>query len=160
MQITETKQRLGKKHGCASPASPGHPTYTVWRGMVSRCHCPSSGSYKDYGARGVTVCSRWVESFEAFAADMGYRPSNKHSIDRIDGTKGYEPSNCRWATDSEQANNRRGVRVFQIGGEAGTVRDWSTRTGINMKTLQARLHRGWSFEDAIGRPAMHKGAAC
>ena len=73
--------------------------------MIRRCHVETDPSYKWYGARGIKVCDRWRNDYQAFKADMGPRPSRKYSIDRIDGTKGYEPGNCRWATAMEQSAN-------------------------------------------------------
>ncbi len=77
--------------------------------MLDRCRYPSTNSYKDYGGRGITVCSRWSGpgGFEAFLADMGERPSAKHSIDREDPDGHYTPDNCRWSTTVEQRHNRR-----------------------------------------------------
>lgn len=83
-------------------------TYHTWEGMKQRCSNPNADNYKHYGAQGVTVCDRWM-SFENFYKDMGDRPKGK-SLDRIDPFGNYEPSNCRWATPTEQANNRRNSR--------------------------------------------------
>jgi hypothetical protein len=85
------------------------PEYHAWRGMMSRCYNPKSSGYKYYGGRGITVCERWKNSSNSFMEDMGPRPSPKHSVDRINNDGNYEPSNCRWATWKEQANNK-GVR--------------------------------------------------
>lgn len=83
-----------------------HPLYVLWNNIFQRCENPDDASYKDYGGRGIHCCKRWYR-FENFLADMGDRPSPKHSLDRRDNDKGYEPGNVRWATDSEQALNRR-----------------------------------------------------
>jgi hypothetical protein len=82
------------------------PEYNTWANMLSRCRNPKNDRYRDYGERGITVCERWLR-FENFLVDMGLRPSDRHSIDRINNDGNYEPLNCRWATSSEQNNNKR-----------------------------------------------------
>jgi hypothetical protein len=84
-----------------------HPLYQTWAGMKTRCYNPKAANYENYGGRGITVCDRWRDDFWAFVADMGSKPAKGVSLDRRDGDGCYEPSNCRWATASEQNRNRR-----------------------------------------------------
>lgn len=81
--------------------------YGIWSNIKHRCLNPNYRDYKNYGGRGIAVCDRWRDSFDNFMDDMGPRPSLKHSIDRIDNNGNYEPSNCRWATYSQQNRNQR-----------------------------------------------------
>lgn len=97
-----------------------HPLYLIWGNMIGRCCNPDDPGYANYGERGITVCARWRKSFEAFAMDMGLRPTPEHSLDRRDNTKGYSPSNCRWATRVEQAQNKR-VYVTSATGSGGVL---------------------------------------
>lgn len=121
-----------------------------WRGMVYRCHKKSSSGYRQYGAKGIRVCKRWRESYEAFVEDMGPRPSPVHSIDRIDGTKGYYPGNCRWATYLEQASNRRSVeKMLTHNGETKTLAQWAKNSGMPKYSLSRRLKRGMSLAEAM-----------
>jgi hypothetical protein len=83
------------------------PEYSVWQNIISRCYNSKNKSYKDYGGRGITICSRWLESFYNFYTDMGCRPSSKHEIDRINNNGSYQKNNCRWATRTKNARNKR-----------------------------------------------------
>lgn len=93
------------KHGMKRRGNPA-PEYAVWSMMKKRCHDPEDKDYRHYGGRGIVVCQRWRDSFENFIADMGRRPPGL-TLERKDNSKGYEPSNCKWATWTEQAKNRR-----------------------------------------------------
>jgi len=98
------------------------PIYNVWKTMLGRCRNPNHYSYKNYGARGISVCDRW-SYFENFYADMGDRPSSKHSIDRINNDGPYGPDNCQWATRNEQNTNKRLYRA-NVSGLSGVTKRW------------------------------------
>lgn len=126
------------------------PEYRTWRSINDRCHNPSDSGFHKYGARGITVCDRWREGFANFIADMGKKPSPAHTIDRIDGTKGYSPENCRWATQLEQQNNRSNNHMVEAFGKRHTLQEWSRMTGINRATLWQRISvLGWPPEQAL-----------
>ena len=91
-----------KTHGMS-----GTPTYNSSMGMRQRCHNPNAWNYPHYGGRGIQVCNRWLESFENFLADMGEKPSRRHSIGRVDNDGDYTPENCRWETMNQQVRNKR-----------------------------------------------------
>jgi hypothetical protein len=118
--------------------------------MKERC---TNTAFKNYGGRGISVCQRWADSFEVFISDMGPRPSPKHSIDRIDNDGNYEPGNCRWATNLEQARNRRTNRVITLDGESLCLVDWAKRTGVDHRTISERLRKGWDERRAVLTPA-------
>jgi hypothetical protein len=121
--------------------------YRIWTGMKQRCTVPKY-KHRNYQGRGIVVCERW-QSFANFLCDMGKRPSPKHSIDRIDSNKGYEPGNVRWATRIEQNRNMRTVRHLTHKGITLSVPEWAERLGISVATLRVRLHRGRNVERAL-----------
>ena len=130
----------------------GTYVFRIWTEMRSRCNNPRRKRYKDYGGRGITVCDRW-QVFENFFADMGHPPTSKHSLDRKDNNKGYSPDNCRWATQTEQANNtRKNVRItFQ--GKTLTMKEWARELHVNYWSLRGRLRNyKWSVERAFTTP--------
>lgn len=119
--------------------------------MRQRCNCPTAHNYKHYGGKGIKICERWND-FANFLADMGHRPSPKHSIDRIDNTKGYEPGNCRWATQAEQVRNYCRTKFVTRDGVTLCLKDWAIKLGLQYSSFTARLRKGWTFEEAIAAP--------
>lgn len=140
------------KHGMAKRGQKKPPEYGAWSGIIKRCKNPNCKEYKNYGGRGIKVCARWEHSFESFLADMGQRPSSKHSIDRIDVNGDYEPSNCRWATILQQANNKRDNRRVQVGNTTMTVSEAARLFGVNCMAIITRLNSGWDVMRAITQP--------
>lgn len=126
-----------------------YPEYESWKGIKQRCLNPKNQAYSRYGGRGITICDRWINSFEHFYADLGPRPSLKHSLERIDNNKGYEPGNCKWATKGEQARNKRSNRWFTVDGITLCVSDWAVKHGLKRRTLEARLARGLTIQEAL-----------
>ena len=122
--------------------------------MFDRCHKPNHKDYPNYGGRGIRVCFRWFE-FENFYEDMGDPPFRGASIDRINNNGPYEKNNCRWATYSQQAKNRRprrGVMRINHEGKNLTITEWSKLTGIARKVIEQRLSKGWPGHEAVSRP--------
>lgn len=135
------RTRNGKSHT---------PTYQSWANMRKRCLNEKDRAYTNYGGRGIEVCDRWHD-FENFLADMGERPTGL-TLERKDNGKGYEPSNCVWATRTEQNRNTRRSALYTYDGITMCEAEWAVFTGISRTTLQQRLRRGWSFERAITTP--------
>jgi hypothetical protein len=130
----------------------GTPEYVSWNAMKNRCSNKSSPVYFRYGGRGITVCQRWLDSFENFLEDMGSRPSDT-TLDRIDVNKGYNKDNCRWANNLTQANNKTSTHLITLNGETMSVMEWCRRLNYNYGVIQARLHKlQWSVEDAFSKP--------
>lgn len=129
--------------------------YKTWIAMISRCTNPKTAEYHNYGGRGITVCEQWIHDFPAFYAHVGQRPSPMHSLDRFPDKNGdYKPGNVRWATPSQQQNNKRTNRLITFNGITLTLRDWARKLNINEATLFHRLKRGWSVEEALTFPML------
>lgn len=126
----------------------GHPLYTTWIQMIRRCTDQKATHYKDYGGRGVYVCSRWTDGdwgemtgFHNFVKDMGDRPDGT-SLDRIDNNGNYEPGNCRWATDEQQSTNRKNVQRVTVNNVTDTINGWAKRLGIRPHKLRTAIWGG------------------
>lgn len=141
-----------RKHGHASTGVVS-AEYRSWAAMLQRCTNPHHKHFNKYGGAGVTVCDRWANSFQDFLADMGKRPGLEYSLERVDGSKGYEPGNCRWATRKEQQRNRTVVKVVEHAGRSQSVSAWAEEAGLPTNVLANRLARGWTMERALGTPA-------
>lgn len=139
-----------KKHGMS-----GTPEHRIWCGMMARCYSskPGDRNYALYRGAGVVVVERWHD-FKNFLADMGPKPSPKHSLDRYPNPKGhYEPVNVRWATAKEQANNWASRnRRLAFAGETVSLPEWAARIGITRESLRDRLNSGWTVDRAVTTP--------
>lgn len=134
------------------------PEYVTWASMKQRCtRAPSE--YKcshRYLGRGIAVCDRWKDSFENFLADMGPKPTPRHSIERLDNAKGYSPDNCIWADMKAQQRNRTNNRRIVAGEAYGLLCEWAEFTGIKRETIRDRIDRyGWSPLRAVTTQAGH-----
>lgn len=142
----EELQKRVTKHGATKTR-----LYNIWHKIIQRCCDPKDSAFKHYGGRGITICDEWRNSFEAFrdwALLNGY--SDELTIDRIDNNGNYEPSNCRWATNEIQANNKRTNRMITYDGKTQTVKQWADELGLNYYTLHSRItKRNWSIERAL-----------
>lgn len=125
----------------------------IWLGMISRCYNTKSISYKNYGFKGIIVCEEWKEyaNFKEWAYRSGYE---EHlTLDRFPRINGnYEPSNCRWATYKDQANNKSNNRLLEMDGDTKTLQQWSDLYGVNQSRILRRLKNGWSIQEAITTP--------
>ncbi len=121
--------------------------WSSWRAMKDRCLRKTSKDYKNYGARGISVCARWAESFEAFIEDMGERPDGA-TLERTRNAGNYEPGNCVWANLETQNNNKRSNRFIEFSGERLTLAQWARRVGISPEGLAFRLSR-WPIQRAL-----------
>lgn len=128
--------------------------YEIWCAIKRRCYNKNFDHYNNYGGRGISMCESWMDSFEEFrdwALENGY--TDDLSIDRIDVNGNYEPSNCRWVTIKEQANNRTDNHLLTYNGKTQTISQWAEELGLKPHTLQARInYYGWTIEEALSTP--------
>jgi len=120
----------------------GHtPEFETWSHLRSRCYNPKNKKYPDYGGRGISVCDRWRFSFENFIIDMGLKPENKYTIERIDNDGDYEPLNCKWASPKEQARNKRNTIIVFYNGVAKPLIEWCEKLGLKYDNIRARKNQ-------------------
>lgn len=158
------KKGLSKSCGCLNKEAAsvrqtvhglsGSRLHVIWVSMKQRCDNPQNQAYSRYGEREIAVCDEWKNDFQAFydwAMTHGYESGL--TIDRIDNNKGYSPQNCRWATSSEQARNRRSCHFITFGGETRTMIEWAEKTGLPLNVLYLRIVRyGWPVWRALTEP--------
>lgn len=138
------------KHGMAKR----HPLYGRWVGMRQRCNDVKHEAYERYGGAGIKVCERW-DDFANFVADMGL-PEPGMSLERRDGSKGYEPGNCYWATAGQQVRNRRMTVWIEFRGETLCLSDWASRMGVSFNSMKERIQK-WGVEKALTTPRLING---
>ena len=126
------------------------PTYNTWINMVRRCLDTRSSKFHQYGGVGITVCDRWLK-FEQFLADMGKRPEGC-TLDRIDGTLGYSPDNCRWADIRTQQRNTKSNVYIEFRGDRRCVAEWAEMLGLDKTLLAWRIRKGWTPDEALTIP--------
>lgn len=150
LSIERTKAS-NTRHGHTS----GHvltPEFRSWTQMIRRCTEPNSGSYSRYGAVGVTVCEEWLK-FESFLASVGARPAAGYAIDRIDGTKGYEPGNVKWSSVHEQNRNKKSNRWIEFNGKRLVAADWARELGMDSRVIYGRFAQGITDPAELLAPA-------
>lgn len=125
--------------------------YRAWQSMKTRCFNDATHSYAEYGARGITVCDRWKDSYETFFADMGTAPSLKHSVDRRDNNGPYSKENCHWATAIEQQNNTRATKFLEWNGHKRAISEWGRLFGATRSSMWYLVNRGMGIPEIAVR---------
>lgn len=142
-----------EKHCCVSVHGVRyHPLYDVWWLIKDRCENPNRSGYENYGGRGIRMCDEWhdVVTFISWAENNGYQEGLE--IDRIDVNGDYEPSNCRFVTHKQNANNRRNNHLLTYNGRTQTLTQWSEELQISKNIISSRLKKGWSIEEVLTLP--------
>jgi len=151
--LRDTNSEVQRTHGMSRV---GSRLYSIWKGMKSRCINKRSYTYKSYGGRGITVCARWLEDFVNFYNDMNPTYAPGLTLDRIDFDKGYEPSNCRWATRAEQSKNRKSsVFVDTLEGKM-YVAEAARRAGLSQAGMMSRVRNNFPIEQLLLPPRTAK----
>ena len=141
------------KHGGAVNArqNKGDKRYKLWTGIRQRCTNPNAAAYHRYGGRGITMCQRWIDSYTNFIADIGEQPEGM-TLDRIDNNGNYEPSNVKWATRKEQANNRATNVVLTHDGLTMTLKQWAEHLGWEYGLIASRWKKGVRGDELFAVP--------
>jgi len=147
----------GESGGCLEMPK-ATPEYRAWGHLLNRCSA-THHAHERYHDRGITVCDEWTGAggFQVFLEHVGRRPSPRHSLDRIDNEKGYEPGNVRWATKRQQAANRVDTVMLTIDGETKCIAEWARVSPVSDPAIRARLRAGWPVEDAVFSPSAKRG---
>lgn len=154
--MTVKGNKFGFRHGHCSRKNPS-PEYRAWSAIKSRCLNPNVDCFDRYGGRGIKVCARWRRSFRIFLADVGPRPTPKHSIERIDNDGDYRPGNVRWALPKQQQNNRRDTIFVNLRGKRVSLALACDNLSITRNTIWMRINRGMSPDEAISLPVRTYG---
>lgn len=158
-EVSTTLLRRGTTKSCGCLLKQGHTIhgksstrlFTILQKMIGRCYNQNNPAYKDYGARGITICDEWLTDFMNFynwAMDNNYQEGL--TIDRIDPNGNYEPDNCRWADQKTQNRNRRNTKYVTYKGETKSLAEWCEILNLNYYTIRARIYKyNWSIERAL-----------
>ena len=152
VEAMEKNREKRPRHGRPTHGMSKSPEYSSWLCMRQRCRNPRQKNFAHYGGRGIKVCDRW-DDFAAFLEDVGLRPAG-HSLDRINVDGDYEPGNVRWATQQQQIENTRVVRMVTLNGKTQSVAAWTREMGLSLGQVQSREKAGWSTADAILTPSV------
>ena len=148
------KWRIRRTHGhsLAGPATKiEQKCYYTWQAIKRRCGNEGDSAYLRYGGRGISVCAKWIGSYEQFLNDMRLPPSMDHQIDRTNNDGNYEPSNCKWVSRTENARNKSNNKIITAFGKSLTQSEWAEKTGITRETIAMRLRKGMSAEDTLSK---------
>lgn len=139
--------KRGYKHGLRYTLE-----YRTWRNIKQRCYNKNHPNYADYGGRGIQMSDEWVNDPVKFCEDMGTKPTNKHTIERIDNNGNYCKENCKWDTRKTQANNRRSNHLLTYNGKTQNIEQWSKETGLTKLVICNRLNANWDIEKVLTYP--------
>lgn len=146
--IQDGRKKYGSKHPRFKHGLSYSPQYFIWQAMKRRCFNKNDKSYKNYGARGITICRQWL-SFSNFYKDFGVTYKKGLSIERIDNNGNYEPNNCKWIPTPEQGKNRRTVKLFTYQGATHNVSEWERKLSLKPDFINSKLRKGLAFSHII-----------